>query len=100
MFSIDVWLVVLVIIGLAGFIALATVFSIRAHRKAVSAGREDLIGRMAQVVTPLDPRGTVLVEGERWAAVLDNGKAKIGEEVVITKVEGLRLVVTKEGQRR
>jgi membrane-bound ClpP family serine protease len=38
------------------------------------------------------------VHGERWEATLDEGKVEPGEEVVITKVEGLRLRVTKKNK--
>jgi len=36
------------------------------------------------------------VEGERWTAVLDKGTAAPDEEVTITKVEGLKLQVTRK----
>jgi membrane-bound ClpP family serine protease len=42
----------------------------------------------------------VLVEGEHWTAIVDKGKVEPGEEVTVTKVEGLKLVVTKKIQRR
>ena len=55
-----------------------------------------LIGRTAEVKEVLKPRGTVLVQGERWKAELDKGQAKLGEEVIIAKVDGLKLWVTKK----
>jgi membrane protein implicated in regulation of membrane protease activity len=39
----------------------------------------------------------VLVEGERWRAILDKGHAEPEEEVVISHVERLKLRVTKKG---
>ncbi len=44
----------------------------------------------------IDPKGVVLIEGERWRAILDGGHAEPEEEVIITKVEGLKLCVTKK----
>jgi membrane-bound ClpP family serine protease len=44
----------------------------------------------------LDPEGTVFFKGERWAAILDKGQAELGEEVIITEVDGLMLRVTKK----
>ena len=48
------------------------------------------------VEVTLDPRGVVLVEGERWTATLDKGRAEPEEEVTITKVDGLKLYVTRK----
>jgi membrane-bound serine protease (ClpP class) len=69
---------------------------VRTHRKRQQTGREAMVGMVAVAKTDLDPTGTVFVHGERWQATLDEGKADIGEEVVITSVDGLRLSVTKK----
>ncbi len=69
---------------------------IRAQRRKVATGAEGLIGKIAVAQTSLDPKGTVLVEGERWTGILNNGKVKAGEEVIVTEVEGLTLKVTKK----
>ena len=61
-----------------------------------TAGREELIGKTAVVKIALAPKGVVLVEGERWTAVIDKGRAEPEEEVIITKVDGLKLMVTKK----
>ena len=95
-FQIDPWLIVIVVIGIIVFLALTIIYGIRAHRRQVSAGREDLIGKVAEVNTVIDPKGTVFIEGERWVAISDKGRVEPGEEVIITKVEGLKLRVTKK----
>lgn len=69
---------------------------IKAHKNRISAGKEDLVGRTAIVDIALEPRGMVLVEGERWSALSDTGNIEPEEEVIITKVEGLKLRVTKK----
>jgi len=69
--------------------------SIRAHQQQASAGREELVGKTATVVISLEPKGVVLIEGERWTATLDEGRVEAGEEVIITTVNGLKLQVTK-----
>ena len=51
------WFIVLVAIGIIAFIALAVDRGIKAHRRQVSAGREDLIGKTAEVKTAWPPRG-------------------------------------------
>ena len=95
-FQIDPWLIVIVVIGIVAFLAFTIIYGIRAHRRQVSAGREDLIGKVAEVNTVIDPKGTVFIEGERWVAISDKGRVEPGEEVIITKVEGLKLWVTKK----
>ena len=94
---VESWVIWLVVIAVVAFIIISIVWGIRAHHKPVSAGREDLVGRTAVVDTALNPQGLVLVEGERWSAVLDKGHAEPEEEVVISHVERLKLRVTKKG---
>ena len=96
MFQIDLWLIVIVAIGIIALLVLVVSLSIRAHRHQASAGREELVGKTAEVKVTLEPKGTVFIQGERWVAVLDKGRAKPGEEVIITKVDGLKLWVTKK----
>jgi membrane-bound serine protease (ClpP class) len=89
------WLALLIII-IAIFLVFVVIWVIRAHQRKVEAGKEELIGRTAVVEAALAPRGVVLVEGERWTAVIDKGRAEPEEEVVITGVQGLKLTVTRK----
>ncbi len=95
-FQIDTWFIALVIISIIGFIAAAIYWGVRAHKRQVSAGKEELIGRTAEVMVALKPKGTVFVDGERWTAISEQGRVQTGEEVIITKVDGLKLWVTKK----
>ena len=90
------WTVAITIIVVVAFFALAIYYSIRAHRRKVGAGKEELIGRTAEATSVLEPRGTVFIEGERWAAITDEERIEEGEEVIITKVEGLKLHVSRK----
>jgi len=72
------------------------IWVLRTYRKQVAAGREELVGKIATVKVALAPKGVVLVEGERWDAVIDKGQAEPEEEVIITRVDGLKLTVTKK----
>jgi membrane protein implicated in regulation of membrane protease activity len=38
----------------------------------------------------------VFVEGELWTATSEAGRIEAGEEVIVTKVEGLKLKVNKK----
>ena len=94
--QVEPWVIVLIAITVSAFITISIVWGIRAHHRPVSVGREDLIGRIAVVDTALDPKGLVLIEGERWRAILDNGRAEPEDEVIIKHAEGLKLWVTKK----
>ena len=95
-FQVDLWVFVLCAIAFAAFLVIAIVWGIRAHRRRVSAGWEELVGRTAEVKVALEPRGVVFIEGEQWTAVSESGRVKPGEEVIISKVDGLKLYVTKK----
>jgi membrane-bound serine protease (ClpP class) len=84
-----------VAILIAAFIIFMVGAAVRGQRRRVATGAEGLIGRVAVAKTSLAPKGTVLVDGELWKAAVDTGKVEPGEEVTITKVEGLKLLVTQ-----
>jgi len=97
-FQVDPWLIAVVAIGITAFFAFAISKIISAHRRQAKTGKEDLIGKTAKVQAALEPEGIVLLRGERWTAVLDKGRVKPGEEVIVTKVDGLKLYVTKKNK--
>ena len=90
-------LVAIIVIGAIIFVAITIIWGIRAHRQQASAGREELIGKSAVATTAVKPKGTVFIQGESWTALSDGGQVESGEEVIITKVDGLKLWVTKKG---
>jgi len=96
--SVSTWLIIIIVVFIAAFLFIAIYWGIRAHRNRIAAGREDLVGRTASVEVALEPKGIVLVDGERWTAVIENGSAEPEEEVIVSKVEGLRLIVTKKNK--
>jgi membrane-bound serine protease (ClpP class) len=89
------WLILLIILVVI-FLVFVVIWVVRAHQRKVEAGVEELVGRTAVVEVALAPKGVVLIEGERWAAMIDKGRAEPEEEVTITRVEGLKLMVTKK----
>jgi len=96
LFQVDIWLIVLVAVIFAAFLAFVINRVVAAHHRQATTGREELPGKTAVVRTALDPEGTVLYEGEIWTARLDQGRAEPKEEVVIDKFDGLKLFVTKK----
>lgn len=93
---IDLWVVIVIAIIIIAFIILVINRGIAAHKLQIGAGGEELIGKTAEAVTILKPKGTVFIEGERWSAESEAGKVEAGEEVVITRVDGLKLYVNKK----
>ena len=69
---------------------------IRGQRRRKATGAEGMIGEVAVAKMPLDPTGTVLADGELWTAATEGDKIEPGEEVVITRVEGLKLWVRRK----
>ncbi len=96
MFQISPWLIATVSICIAALLAFVINRIIKAHRHQATTGREELVGKTAIVKVALEPEGTVLFKGERWTAVSEKGRVEPGEEVIITKVDGLKLYVTKK----
>ena len=96
-FRVDPWLIAIVTIILVGVFFFVISRVVRAHRKQATTGREELVGKVAVARTALDPEGLVFFKGERWEAISEAGKIEPGEEVVITKMDGLKLYVTKKG---
>jgi len=100
LFQISPWLIATVTILIAAFFAFVIQRVIRIHRRQAYTGREELVGKTAIVKSALDPEGMVLFKGELWTALSERGRVKPGEEVIITRVEGLKLYVTKKKKRR
>ena len=96
MFVLDAGSIAVIIIFAVAFIIITLIWGIKAHRNQITAGKEDLIGKPAEVMTVLNPKGIVLIQGERWTATIEEGKAEAGEEVIITRVDGLKLWVAKK----
>jgi len=99
LFQIDWWLIATVVILVAAFFAFVIQRVIRVHRRQAFSGKEELVGKTAVVKVALNPEGMVLFKGELWTAVSEKGRVKPGEEVIITRVEGLKLYVTKKEKR-
>ena len=96
LFKVDVGLIIIIAICVAAFFAFILQRVIRAHRRQATTGREDLVGKTGVVKEALAPEGTVFFKGERWKAMSEKGRVKPGEEVIITRVDGLTLYVIKK----
>ncbi len=96
LFQVSPWLIATIVIIIVALFALVISRVIRAHHRQASTGWEELIGKTAVVRVALEPEGTIFFKGERWAAISDKGRVEPGEAVIITKVDGLKLYVSKK----
>ena len=96
LFRVDIWLIVLVAVLFATFLAFVVNRVFSAHKRQAVTGREEFPGKIAVVRSPLDPEGTVFYEGELWTAILDEGYAAAEEEVIINRFDNLKLYVSKK----
>jgi membrane-bound serine protease (ClpP class) len=97
-FVIDWWVIALVVVVVGGFVVFAVFQIVGSYRRQTSTGKEDLLGKTVEVKERLQPEGTVFYEGELWKAISTSGNIDPGEEVVITKVTGLKLTVAKKAK--
>jgi membrane-bound serine protease (ClpP class) len=93
------WLIGVMAAVVAAVFAFVITRIVGAHRRQAYTGREELVGKTAVAKSALEPEGIVLFKGERWTATAEKGKVKPGEEVTITRVDGLKLYVTKKRTR-
>ncbi len=96
LFQISPWLIATITIFITAVFTFVISRIIWAHRRQASTGREELIGKMAIVKRALAPEGMVLFKGELWTAESEEGRVEPGETVIITKVDSLKLYVTKK----
>ena len=96
LFQVNPWLIGIIAICLGAIFAFIISRVVGVHRRQAVTGWEELVGKTAVVRAALDPEGMVLFKGERWTAVSGEGRVEPGEEVVINKVDSLKLYVTKK----
>lgn len=70
--------------------------ALQAQRPRPQTGLEGLVGAIGEVRSALDPKGTVLVQGERWHAVTEDDPIVTGEQVEIVAIEGFCLHVKRK----
>jgi len=87
-------LIIVAVVSTALFFIFAVGMGIKAQRRKPTTGQAGLLGQIAVARTPLEPEGTVFVEGELWKAISDQ-PVQVGEKVKILGVEHLTLKVTK-----
>jgi membrane-bound serine protease (ClpP class) len=71
--------------------------AVKARRRPVVSGREQLVGERGSAMESFDSEGEVFVHGERWSAVSPKPVHE-GQPVEVTGVEGLTLRVRPLGE--
>jgi membrane-bound serine protease (ClpP class) len=97
-FQVNRWLIYGIAAAAGAFFLFVVTSLLRIRRQPAVMGIHTLIGRRAVARSPLDPNGMVFVDGEYWSATVEHGSVEQGEEVVVTAVEGLKLMVRKVGK--
>jgi membrane-bound serine protease (ClpP class) len=80
-------------LGLMAIIGVA----VKARRRPVVAGREELIGSVGEALQDFEQSGTVFVHSESWNAVTESPLLE-GQAIVVTGIDGLTLKVRPSGQ--
>lgn len=70
--------------------------AVKARRRPIVSGLEELIGGEAVVVNDFDHQGTVAIHSENWKAISDSPLHK-DQRVIVTAIKGLTLIVEPAG---
>jgi len=94
-FRVNPWLIA----GVTGVTVLLFLFVIsagfRAQRLRVPIGIQTVVGAQGIVQVDLNPTGIVLVQSETWSATAEDPPIPAGEKIVVTGVDGVKLIVRK-----
>jgi membrane-bound serine protease (ClpP class) len=94
------WLVIIPTVGaMAGLVIAAVSRGLRALYRPASTGAAGMMGQVGVVKRALDPEGQVLIGGELWQAVAEDGPVAAGEVVRVARMDGLTLTVTRSTRR-
>jgi membrane-bound serine protease (ClpP class) len=95
------WFVIVpAVASTAGLVVVGLTFGMRALYRRPTTGESGMVGEIGVVRTPLAPEGQVLVHGELWRAIAQNGPVAVGEKVEVVGVRDLTLTVVKAADRR
>jgi membrane-bound serine protease (ClpP class) len=96
--GVSLWLIGTMAVLFGGTLLLVGQRVWAAQRLAIRTGSGALVGRTAEVVSRLEPRGTVRIGGEAWSARSDGGTVEAGTSVLVERVDGIVLVVRPPGE--
>jgi membrane-bound serine protease (ClpP class) len=93
--QISLWAIAGVIVVTSVFFLIVITKVIQVHKRKPVSGKEGIIGEKGIAKSDIDKNGgIVFVHGEIWKAI-SNEKIKKGEEIIVKKIDGLKLIVEK-----
>ncbi len=93
--NVNRWLIAGVTAGTAALFLFALSAGFRAQRLRVPVGVQTLVGVEGIVQVDLTPSGIVLAGSESWSAVAEDPPIRAGERVIVTGVDGVKLIVRR-----
>ena len=96
LFQIQPWLIIVIDAAIAVLAYFTITRVIKAQRRPVKTGREEMTGKVALVRETLNPKGLVYYDGELWTAVSETVRIEVGEMVTIKQVDGVVLHVIRQ----
>ena len=90
----NVYLPAIIAVAVTGAVVSAAVaaYALKARQRPVVSGQEELVGAIAQVITPFDNEGRVRVHSEDWRA-RTKVPLQAGQKVRVVHIDGLLLDV-------
>jgi membrane-bound ClpP family serine protease len=64
------------------------------------AGLSTMIGMEGEAISRLAPDGEVKIKGELWNAATEDGIIEVGEKIIVSSEDRLKLVVKRQNQTR
>jgi membrane-bound serine protease (ClpP class) len=90
------WTVIGTVTAISAFFVLVVVgMAVKARRRPVVTGKEELLGIIGEMVEDAEPEGFALVRGENWR-VRGTGSLRKGQKVRVVGMRGLLLDVVVE----
>lgn len=93
--NVNRWLIAGVTVATAALFLFALSAGVRAQRLRVPVGVQTLVGAEGVVQVDLTPSGIVLAGSESWSAVAEEPPIRAGERVIVTGVDGVKLIVRR-----
>jgi membrane-bound serine protease (ClpP class) len=88
------WTVIIISLAITTlFFVLLIALGLKAQRKKPTTGSEGLIDMIGETYTPLNPEGTVRVNGEFWQAESISGTIEKSKRIRVVKIQDLKLKV-------
>ena len=81
--------------GSAAFLFLVVGMALKAHRRPVVSGREELLGSTGEALEDFEQEGWARIHGETWR-IRSAAPVKAGERVRVVAMHGLLLEVVPQ----